>query len=887
MTSQEVEESRRIHGSNVISPVKGTPAWKLFLAKFKDPLIVVLMVAGVLSIGISFYEYYGLGGDLSVFFDPVGIFVAILLATGLAFIFEHKAEKEFAILNKVNDVEPVRVIRNGSPAEIGKDEVVVGDIVLISIGEEIPADGVLLESTSLRIDESSFTGEPSCMKSSNPIEIYGESTYPSNVVLRGSTVLEGHGVMRVSAVGDQTENGKVLEAVQIDNSVKTPLNEQLSRLGSAITWVSYGIAGVIVVARIVYFIINTPGFEFMELVAAALQSIMIAVTLIVVAVPEGLPMAVVLSLAYSMRRMLRTNNLVRRLHACETMGAATVICTDKTGTLTESRMQVAHTFFNGKLDDNDNIDSNIVKNIAINSTALLENNNDKIKVLGNPTEGALLLWLKNRGIDYMTLREQNKVLAELSFTTELKYMATVVTDGERRLLLVKGAPEVVMGFTRRYIGTTRQVVEQQLLAFQNKAMRTLALAYCELNDNEVAFNESGLLLHRLVFQGIVAISDPVRPTVPAAVQECIEAGIDVKLITGDNQATACEVARQIGLITPNDGIDEVVISGPEISDMPDEQLTHEAKRFKIISRARPLDKKRLVEALQRSGDVVAVTGDGTNDAPALHAAHVGLSMGSGTSVAKQASDITIIDDSFSSIGQAVMWGRSLFRNIQRFILFQMIVNVVACLIVLCGAFIDFQSPLTVTQMLWVNLIMDTFAAMALASLPPSHQVMRDKPRNRRDFIIDRHMAKYIAGIGLTLFAVLMAILWVMEHAQIGAMTDFLSIDWQPKGHLDAYELSLFFTIFVMLQFWNMFNARAYLTGESALKLKDCRGFLTIATIIILGQLLIVNIGGKMFNVVPLTLTDWVIIIVSTSIVLWIGETHRALSRRHVKKVNKT
>ncbi|MDE5874174.1 MAG: calcium-translocating P-type ATPase, PMCA-type, partial [Muribaculaceae bacterium] len=761
LSDAQVLESRKQHGVNILTPPEKEPLWKRFLDKFSDPLIIILLIAGALSIGISCYEFWGLDKGAGVFFEPIGIFIAILLATGLAFIFELKADKEFALLNQVNDDEPVQVIRNGNVTQVPKKDVVVGDIVILNTGEEVPADGELLEAVSLNIDESTLTGEPICHKTTDPEQFNPEDTFPSNHAMRGTKVMEGHGVMKVLAVGDQTENGKVFEAAQIDDSVKTPLNEQLDGLGDLITKISYAFAALIVVGRLIMYFINSP-FEWVEFIAYLLQTLMIAVTLVVVAVPEGLPMAVTLSLAYSMRRMLKTNNLVRKMHACETMGATTVICTDKTGTLTQNQMQIYKTNFFGNPSD-----EVLYEGIAVNSTAQLDLSGEKPQVLGNPTEGALILWLKERGVDYASLRDKAQRVEELPFTTERKYMATVVKSSTgKKILYVKGAPEIVFGMCKNTAGVTKQEIDAQLLEYQNMAMRTLGFAYQEIGEGDVTIKDNKVAAENLTFLGIVAISDPVRADVPDAVREVMDAGINVKIVTGDTPGTAKEIGRQVGLWNDATDGDENIITGTEFAALSDEEMRKRVGKIKIIARARPMDKKRLVESLQANNEVVAVTGDGTNDAPALKAAHVGLSMGDGTSVAKEASDITIVDNSFSSIGRAVMWGRSLFQNIQRFILFQMTVNVAACFIVLAGAFMGTESPLTVTQMLWVNLIMDTFAAMALASLPPSESVMKEKPRSREAFIINRPMWQSIVGVGGIFFLLLLCILYIFEHYSV-------------------------------------------------------------------------------------------------------------------------
>ena len=860
LSDRQVAESRRLYGTNVLTPVEKEPLWKRFLEKFADPLIVILLVAGLMSVGISFYEFFGLGADLSVFFEPVGIFMAVFLATTLAFIFEYKADREFSLLSQADDEQPVKVVRNGHVCQVAKRDVVVGDTVMVQTGDEIPADGTLLDATTLSVDESTLTGEPVCTKTADPAQFDAQATFPSNELLRGTKVMDGHGVFRVSRVGDNTENGKVFAASQIDDTVKTPLGEQLERLGQLISRMSYGVAGLVVAGRIVSYLWLTPEYDAVGMAAHLLQTVMIAVSLIVVAVPEGLPMAVTLSLAYSMRRMLKTQNLVRKMHACETMGAVTVICTDKTGTLTQNKMQVAELYsFHGQDAGGEQQEASqaLISNMALCSTAEL----DGQEVIGNPTEGALLLWLRAQGIDFGKLRSEAEVVDEEPFSTERKYMRVTVRTGEHTVSYIKGAPEIVMQMCDM---TEEEAADyrRKLLEYQQGAMRTLAFA-CREHLPESSLTLSHPSAHA-TFLGIAAISDPVRSDVPLAVDECQRAGIDIKIVTGDTTATAIAIARQIGIRC--DGENQT-ITGRELAELSDDELLSRCRELKVVSRARPMDKKRLVEALQNRGEVVAVTGDGTNDAPALKLAHVGLSMGNGTAVAKEASDITIIDNSFSSIGRAVMWGRSLYRNIQRFILFQLTVNVVACLTVLVGAFADVRSPLTVTQMLWVNLIMDTFAAMALASLPPNSSVMAERPRNRKAFIISHPMRWFIGGVGLAMTAVLLVVYFYFH------ITDGFS----------PYDQSAFFTIFVMMQFWNMLNAKAFLTGRSAFsQLWQSREFLFVASMIFVGQVLIVQFGGRMFNTVPLSLFHWVVITACTSLVFLFGEVWRMFEGRFKK-----
>ena len=882
LTPEQVEESRRLFGENVLTPPKRVSLWKQFLEKFEDPIIRILLFAWVLSMIISGVHCWGPEQEgFAAFLEPLGIFFAIILASTIGFIFEVKAARAFEVLNTVNDDIMVTVMRNGKVQEVSRKEIVVGDIVLLNTGDEVPADGILIESHSLQINESTLTGEPVISKTTVEADFDDEATYPSNRVLRSTTVVDGHGVMEVELVGDSTEYGKVNQGALIDNELDTPLQMQLKRLAGLISKIGYAVAAVTFVLLSVKVFLQDAPLDAMTVISSLLNSFMIAVTLIVVSVPEGLPMAVTLSLALSMNRMLKTNNLVRKMHACETMGATTVICTDKTGTLTQNRMQVYETNFFALKEQvltADEASAVVKEGMAVNSTANLNKEGGVVKTIGNPTEAALLLWLDRQGTDYMQLREGAKVLSQLTFSTERKYMATVVDSPllGKKVLYVKGAPEIVLAhcnhvMTENGVSTTnkhREAIEAKLLEYQGMAMRTLGFAYQLLDDNDnIAPYENGRLHGtNLTFVGFVAISDPVRDDVPETVARCLQAGVDVKIVTGDTPGTAREIARQIGICDKNTPAD-AVITGPEFEALSDDEAAKRVMGLKIMCRARPMDKQRLVRLLQEQDAVVAVTGDGTNDAPALKAAQVGLSMGDGTSVAKEASDITIIDNSFSSITHAVMWGRSLYKNIQRFLLFQLTINVAACIIVMLGSLIGTESPLTITQMLWVNLIMDTFAAGALASLPPSWSVMKEKPRKsgvNGDFIINRSMAWNIFAVGAVFVLLQLALL----------------VWFGNDGGLSPYEHSWFFTFFVMLQFWNMFNAKAYMTGESAFKgLFTDTAFLFVCGIILLGQFLIVTFGGEMFNVVPLSAKSWGMIIISTSSVLWIGELIRLFRRK--------
>ena len=869
LTDEQVKQSREQYGRNVLTPPHRASLWKLYLDKYRDPIIQILLVAAFVSLILAFIEHN--------FMETIGIFVAVFLATTVGFYFERDAAKKFNVLTALSEEQPVKVRRGGKVMQIPRHDIVVGDVVLIEVGDEVPADGELLVSTDLQINESTLTGEPITEKNT---EGGGDGAYPRNVILRSTMVMNGRGEFVVTAVGDATEIGKVAQKSTEQTSVKTPLYVQLDKLASMISKVGSVVSVAAFVIFLVHDILTNPawgGKDYFYMAEIVLDYFMMAVTLIVMAVPEGLPMAITLSLALNMRRMLKSNNLVRKLHACETMGAVTVICTDKTGTLTQNQMQVDELL---PKDDNQHL---LDVAIAINSTAEL----DEDKAIGNPTESALLLWLKSQDKDYRELRHQAKVLKQQPFSTEKKYMATIAeVDGEK-YLLVKGAPEIVLdlcGMEERY----RNQALRELDEWQHKAMRTLAFAYRRIDRGEAASEKSvptiGQLLSAKDFtlQALVAITDPIRKDVPAAVKECRHAGIEVKVVTGDTAATAMEIGKQIGVFEDEaenigaDGdmtsLDQQMITGEQWEALSDEEAYKRAKDIRVMSRARPTDKQRLVAMLQKHGEVVAVTGDGTNDAPALHYAHVGLSLGSGTSVAKEASDMTLLDDSFKSIANAVMWGRSLYRNLQRFLFFQLVVNVAALLLVLGGSIIGTEMPLTVTQILWVNLIMDTFAALALASLPPSHEVMNDKPRKATDFIINKGMAFGILFCGIAFFIVMFAMLIYCER--------------RGKGGVDVHELTVFFTTFVMIQFWNLFNAKSLGSNRTAFRhfLKD-KGMILVLALVLVGQWLIVTFGGEMFRTVPLSLTEWLVIIGATSIVLWVGEIWRAFKRLLAKRKN--
>lgn len=898
LTNQQVIESREKHGVNILTPPPKPSLWVKFFENFKDPMIRILLVALALSMGIAIYEICT-GHGLDALFEPIGIFVAIMLATGIGFVLEVNANKKFEILNQVNDDVAVKVIRDGVITQVPRKDIVVGDIVILGTGDEVPADGVLVDSVALSINESTLTGEPLIKKSHLPEEFKDDVTYPTNHVMRGTTVVEGNGTMEVTAVGDATEYGKVYEAAQIDTGVKTPLTIQLERLGKVISWGSYTVGVLIIVGRLAMF--NWNG-DTLEIITYLLNTLMLAITVIVVSVPEGLPMSVTLSLALSMRRMLASNNLVRKMHACETMGATTVICTDKTGTLTQNQMRVYQTKYyplgeEQKLGD-DEISKAVKEGISVNSTAFLEYDEEakRMNALGNPTEGALLLWLNDNGVDYLSLRENAKVVQQLPFHTQRKFMATVVESPllGRRVLYVKGAPEIVLGLCTKVAGDiSHETINEQLLGYQQKAMRTLAIAYAMLDNDRLPIKDNQLTIDNLVFIGITAIADPVRAEVPDAIRNSISAGISVKIVTGDTSGTAKEIGRQVGLWNDKVDGDENHISGPDFAALSEKDAAQRALKLKIMSRARPTDKSRLVRLLQEAGEVVAVTGDGTNDAPALNAAQVGLSMGDGTSVAKEASDITIMDNSFASITKAVMWGRSLYQNIQRFVLFQLVVNIVACLIVVIGAFTGTQSPLTVTQMLWVNLIMDTFAALAFASLPPSMEVMRQKPRRSTDFILSRPMIIRILSTGTLFMVLLFGFMQYFRNNDIESLSELIQypgvffhsmFEFNANGSFTPYELSMFFTIFVFFQIWNLFNAKAFQSGHTAFfKFKESKVFFLVVIGIIIGQFVIVSVGGKMFSVTQLSCYDWTTIIAGTSLIMFFPLIVKLIKIKVLKK----
>lgn len=893
---KQVEESRAKHGFNILTPPKKESIFRQFLDKFKDSIIQILLITLALSIGVSVYQYITTDEGLNVLFEPLGIFMAIMLATCVGFIFEVNANKKFDILNQVNDEETVKVIRDGNVTLIQRREIVVGDIVIIETGDEVPADGILLDAFSLQVNESDLTGEPMARKTTDEKEFDKEATYPSNWVMRGSKIIDGHAVMRVEKVGDATEWGKVYKGSQINNNVKTPLNIQLDKLGHVICNASYIIASVIIVMRFIMYFVHIDGIgdgiDWLGFTQYALNTLMMAVTIIVVAVPEGLPMSVTLSLALSMRRMLITNNLVRKLHACETMGAATVICTDKTGTLTQNQMSVNDMLSYCECDD-------VLKEcISANTTAFLDfTNNEKIKAIGNPTEGALLLWLYDKGVNYNDYRDDTKLLYQVPFSTKYKFMATIVESKtfNKPMFYVKGAPEIILAHCDKIatkdgvvdIEPYRETLVGQISAYNDKAMRTLALAYKTADPNEQSFDPQtdNLVADNLIFIAVAAIADPIRDDVSDSVATCMRAGIDVKIVTGDTPGTAIEIGRQLGLWKDTDQKDFNHISGKDFEALSDEEAKRRIPMIKIMSRARPMDKERLVRLQQAYGEVVAVTGDGTNDAPALKAAQVGLSMGDGTTVAKEASDITILDNSFNSIVRAVMWGRSLYLNIQRFVLFQMTINVAACLVVMLGALLGTDAVLTVTQMLWVNLIMDTFAALALASLPPSDSVMNEKPRAKNAHILTKPMINSIIVVGMLFVLIMHGFVQYFKHVEVNSLmcfsvkdylSNFFNFNIADAKKYTTYEHSLTFTIFVFLQFWNLFNAKAYHTGKSAFCniTKSFGGFELALLIILIGQFVIVTFGGEMFCVEPLKWQEWLICFIGTSPVLVIGELIR-------------
>lgn len=939
LSASQVVESRRIHGENVLTPPPRDPWWKLFFEKFRDPIIRILSVAAAIAIIIGIFDGHYLEG--------VGIVLAIFLATFMSFINEYRAGKEFDILNRVNDDMLVKVIRDGNVTSIPKRDVVVGDIVIVDRGDEIPSDGVLLETVSLSVNESSLTGEPLTRKHCDISSDNGTHTYPINRVYKSTVVVEGHGIFETTAVGDKTEIGVTAREAAASFDDPTPLTIQLHKLSDFISSTAFILAisifvilafidifkaelgldanqrfvfGTIVVTIVAMlakfwlpslsFLVGSIGLKWnipnpfnkykgssllisaslgvfvllasfaiglfwgidffdvrdwfsLKILSVLLNYFMVSMTLIVVAVPEGLAMSVTLSLAYSMRKMTAANNLVRRMQATETMGAATVICTDKTGTLTQNQMAVLEWHFvDGTRINTDSFDAKIIGySMAVNSTAHLDFNGKEIKMVGNPTDAALLLWLNGQGVDYRAIRDNFEVEFQRPFSSELKYMLTFgyAQDSGKKLLLVKGAPEIVLAMSvvdEKITGLSKSIVEE----YQKKSLRAIAFAYREFLSGD--FNEDNIPAD-LKFIGFVGIADPVRPDVADAVKSCQAAGIDVKMVTGDNIVTASAIGRQVNILP--DGANKQVISGPEFEALPDKLAAEQVGNLKIMYRARPADKLKLVRLLQEKGDVVAVTGDGTNDAPSLNRANVGFAMGSGTQVAKEASDIILLDDSFASIVNAVRWGRTLYYNIQKFLFFQLTINLLALAVVLAGPFTGITLPLTVSQMLWVNLIMDTFAALALATEPPHSAIMDYPPRRKAEFIITRSIGKGIAFTAGFLFVVLMALLQFMR----------------ADGNIDSYELTLFFNVFVMFQFWNLFNARVFGQDISAFRgLSKNKSFIFIAFLIVIGQVAIVQFGGTFFRTVPLSLRDWVLVVIFSSIILWAAEFIKFIHRKN-------
>lgn len=950
LTSSQVVESRSKHGSNVLTPPVRDPWWRLLFEKFDDPIIRILLIAAAIAVIVGFFN-----GN---FIEGIGIIIAVLLATLMAFFNEYRAGLEFDILNKIGDSQPVKVARNGGVTSVPVSEIVVGDHAIIDTGEEIPADGKILNSISLGVNESSLTGELLVYKQTNIDDIQQKHTYPANMLYRGTTVMEGTAAFLVTAVGNATEIGKTAREASIQINDPTPLRIQLERLSKFIGMVGFLVAFIafwgfvlfdyfagklvlspenwfslfsiliplgVILTRIWLPIVldffallgkspapprilssklrvaapklllisvllfalfygvgqllginlfSTQVWFSIEASEQILLFILVAITLIVVAVPEGLAMSVTLSLAYSMRKMTATNNLVRRMQATETMGATTVICTDKTGTLTQNQMQVVDsTFFAGDLGGNVYLKRLVSLSMAVNSKAFLDRSKNSIRPLGNPTDAALLLWLNDAEEDYELLRLNFKVASQVPFSSDTKYMATAgnIDLFSKPVILLKGAPEIIKAKCTHFLTVDgispidslgKDQYDDKILGLQESAMRTIAFAYkfVETDNRKITLDEN--TLDGMVLLGFVGITDPVRPGVTDAINECRLAGVDVKVVTGDTRVTAKEICKQVGLCI--DENESSLISGEEFAALSDSQATGIIPNLMVMYRARPADKLKLVRLLQAMGEVVAVTGDGTNDAPALNKANVGLAMGSGTSVAKEASDIILLDDSFTSIVNAIRWGRSLYQNIQRFLFFQLTINLLALAIVLFGPLVGVTLPLTVVQMLWVNLIMDTFAALALATEPPHKEVMRQKPRKATDFIITPQMRRWIGISAVSFFVVLVAFLRLLN----------------ANNEITIYELTLFFNVFVMLQFWNLFNAKAMGSGKSALaNIGKSKSFLVVAALILLGQVLIVQFGKNFFRTTPLLLHDWLLIFAITSVVLWVGEVLRYVSRR--------
>ncbi len=865
LNNKQVSESREKWGSNIISPPKREGWFKLLLKKFNDPLIKILLVAATISILINILDKH------TSIIESLGIILAILIATIVSFINEYKANKEFDIVNKINDETLVKVIRDINDesvvVELPKVDIVVGDYIIISAGDEIPADGHLLDSIDLKVNESSLNGESEPAKKTHIESTNYNTAYSPNKLYRGTTVSEGEGVYMVDFVGDDTEIGKTAKQATEVVKIKTPLQLQLEKLGKQIGLIGLLVAGLTFIVLLITAILKkeiiTPLFDVANLTTNILiivEFFMVAITLVVMAVPEGLPMSITLSMAYSMRKMAKSHTLIRKLDACETMGATTVICTDKTGTLTLNKMSVV--FISNKLSDS------VALDIANNTTAFL--NGDE--VIGNQTEGALLLHLKSEGYNYKELRDNAQIIKRIPFSSTIKYMATLYTSNGVIRLAIKGAPEIVLS---KCSNVDASSIIKEISKYQSKGLRALVMCSKVIDSKFIDTNNIDSITEELITKGeftldsYVALEDPIRSDVPYSMEMCNSAGVNVKIITGDTSLTAITIAKESGLWRDGDTLEKNSITGYDFENISDEQAIKILPDIKVMSRAKPADKMRLVRLLQSMGEIVAVTGDGTNDAPALNYANVGLAMGSGTSTAKESSDIILLNNSFTSVVSAIKWGRTIYRNIQKFIVFQLTVNVAALLTALLGPFFGIELPLTVTQILWINLIMDTLAAIALATELPSENIMNERPRNIKDSIITKKMFKNILIFGISFF-ILSFLVLLIEQIFVN------------DGNLFSLEnLTIFFTFFVMLQLWNMLNIKVFPKRESSLlSLTKNKAFLIIFLTIFILQIIIVNFGGVVMRTTPISFKSWIVLILVTSPVFIIPEIYRVVKSKN-------
>jgi len=820
LSSAQIQEMQNRFGKNELTPPPRLPLWKLYLKNFEDPIIRILLVAVIISALVAALEGSGL-------LDTIGIALAVILATTIAFLTEYKSNREFDALNAMCDDTGIKVIRDGQARTIRMRDVVVGDIILLEAGDAVPADGILVHEAHFEADESAFTGE------NEPVRKNSEDT-----LLKGTWVTAGRGTMIATAVGDATRMGEIAASITRGERPETPLQVKLRVLAGQISRFGYAMAGLIVISLLAKGIVTGLPTDPLELVRFLLDIAIFAVIIIVVSVPEGLPVSVTVSLALTMRKMTRAYSLVRRMIACETIGSVTTICTDKTGTLTRNLMEVVASSILTPEYENKTPDDPagwVTLNAGVNSTAELEPREGELITVGNSTEGALLRWLSRAGIDYHQIRRAYFPISQALFDSRRKEMRTVISIEGRYYLLVKGAPEVVAASC----SSAPDLTPVKNLA--GRAMRTLAFAHAETGSPEDS-------TPTLIWDGYVGIRDEIRSDVPSAVATCRSAGISIAMVTGDSPETAAAIAKETGILTNG-----TVITGPEFRDLSPEKQQALAPQIEVMARSAPHDKLLLVKALQANGEVVAVTGDGTNDAPALRSADVGLAMGiAGTEVAREASDIILLDDSFPTIERAVWWGRALFENIQRFLMFQLTINISAAFLSFIAPLLGYPAPFSVIQLLWINIIMDSLAALALCSESPHPALMEKKPIPRTSSVLTPYM---IRAILCTAFVYIIV--------GIGGIIFGL-----PYMNSPAEQATAFFTGFVLAQVWNGINCRG-INGIMPSFIRGNPAFFVIMGSIILIQFLIVQFGGAVFGTVPLSVFQWIVLLLGTLPVLLI------------------